>query len=522
MSLPVADDSLAAAEAASILDADRRYAWRVLSVTGLGMTLTFFSASMLPVALPDMAKDLGASASQASWFILAYLLVNSILILVIGKVADHLGRRPIYILGLSILTIASVGIGVSSSPSVVIGLRAFQGVGAAAVITNTTALLVEAFPPALLSMGIGLNIMVLSSATALGPLTGGALTQVFGWRGVFLVNLPLGLIGVVWAAITLRRAPKGAAASRRFDVLGALMSAVIIGGFVYAVNKGNTVGWTSAQVAVPGLLAIVLVPVFLRVESRAQAPIVSLALFADRFRGFAYATTFTVSLAQGAVAILVSLYLQSSRGLSPLEAGLQITPLAIGGILMAPVAGRLAARVQTRTLASVGVGVSTAAMLGLTMFMAGYGPDVALPLLLFVLGLGGGIFGTTNASAINIGVPVSQAGMANGLRVMFDNTSIVLSTAFMVVLATIFVPSADRSLVFAGRISSFDHAQLSSLTNGFTVAFAVMTALEVAGLFLSLSRGTADAALRAEVRAARRVRAAPVLQDAAPTVERVH
>jgi EmrB/QacA subfamily drug resistance transporter len=494
MAVPVTD-GLATAEGvpssapAGSEEQDRRYAWRVLSVTGLGMTVTFFSASMLPVALPSMVAATGASAGQASWFILAYLLVNSVLILILGKVADHLGRRPIYILGLSILTVASLGIGLSSDPTLIIALRGLQGVGAAAVITNTTALLVEAFPPALLAMGIGWNITILSASVALGPLAGGALTEAFGWRGVFLINLPVGLAGTLWAAKTLRKMPKSTAVRRRFDVSGAVMSAAIIGGFVYAVNKGNTAGWTSPQVAIPGLLALALLPVFLRVEGAAAAPIVSIALLRNRFRGFAYAATFTITLAEGAVALLVSLYLQSSRGLSPLQAGLQITPLAIGAVLMSPVAGRLANKVAARQLASCGLAVTASAMLGLTLFMSGIGPDVALPVLLLILGLGGGIFKTINAAAINVGVPVAQSGMANGLRVMLDNTSVVLATAFMVVLATLFVPAADRSSVFAGHISNFTHSQLSSLTNGFTVAFAVMTALELIGLALSILRG---------------------------------
>ena len=124
-----------------------RYPWRVLSVTGLGMSITFVSVSMLPVALPDMSAGLSASAAQTDWFMLAYLLTTAVFILVLGKLADIVGRRPVYLAGLVCLTVSAAVIASATDPDVVIGLRVVQGIGAAAVITNTTALLVEAFEP---------------------------------------------------------------------------------------------------------------------------------------------------------------------------------------------------------------------------------------------------------------------------------------------------------------------------------------------------------------------------------------
>jgi len=474
---------------------DARYAWRVLSVTGIGMLVTFFNASMLPVALPDMSADLSAGTTQANWFMLAYLLVNSVLILVLGRVSDLIGRRPVYLAGLAVLTLTGLGIGLARDPTLVIVLRAVQGAGAAAVITNTTALLADAFPARLLAMGIGLNITVMSAGLALGPLAGGLLTETTGWRGVFLVNLPLGAVGLLWAARVLRRpAPRRPVQGRPgrdrpgFDLAGAVVSAAGLGALVYALNSAGDGGWQSPRVWGFAAAGLVLLAVLVRIEIRAQDPVVDLRLIAQRFRGLAYAATFTVTTAEGAVAVLLSLYLQSARGIDPVRAGLMITPLAVGTTLASPVAGRLAARFPARGLASAGIGVSAVAMATVTAITAEV-TSFPLPVALLVLGLGGGVFKTVNAAAINVGVLPAQRGMANGLRVMLDNTAVVLATAVMLVLATVFLPAADRLHAYRGELAALGATGHDLLTAGFGLAFAVMTGLELLALGWSLLRG---------------------------------
>ena len=190
--------------------ADARYAWRVFSVTTLGVILTAVNSSTLDVALPTVARHFNATPSQASWILLSYMLVNTVLILAFGRLADLLGRRLLYIAGLAVFTVASLGCGFAPSADVLIVLRALQAVGAASVVTNTTALLVDAFPPRLLSIGLGMNITAISASQVAGPLVGGAMVTWFGWRAVFLFNVPTGLVGVVWGLIVLRRMPRPA------------------------------------------------------------------------------------------------------------------------------------------------------------------------------------------------------------------------------------------------------------------------------------------------------------------------
>ena len=183
------------------------YGWRVLSVTTLGVMLCFINASTLNVALPALVRDLGATAVQAGWILLSYMLLTTVLILVFGRLADLLGRRRLYLAGLATLVLASVGCGLAGNAEVLLMFRCLQAIGAAAVITNTTALLADAFPSHKLGLGLGINATISAAAQSLGPILGGVVVSTLGWRAIFLLNLPLGLIALYWAWRTLRRAP---------------------------------------------------------------------------------------------------------------------------------------------------------------------------------------------------------------------------------------------------------------------------------------------------------------------------
>ncbi|WP_188546529.1 MFS transporter [Rhodococcoides trifolii] len=452
------------------------------------MAITFVSVSMLPVALPEMSTGLNASAAQTDWFMLAYLLTAAALILVLGKLADIVGRRPVYLAGLTLLTISAALITVVDDPAVVIALRVVQGIGAAAVITNTTALLVEAFAPQKLAVAIGLNITIMSLAISIGPLLGGVLTETVGWRGVFAVIVPLGVVGTAWAAVTLRGTTRSGTA-RSVDYAGAVLSVLILGALVYGVDRGGDDGFTAWQSAVPLAFAVVALPLFWRWEKRVDDPVVDPTLLTDRFRGNAYAASFLVTMAEGAVAVTMSLYLQGIEGRSPIDAGLQITALAVGTTVMSPIAGRLATRVEARVLTTVST-LGTATVLGLlALHIAGPASGIPLVVLLFGVGLSGGIFKTANAAAINVGVPPNRSGMANGLRVSLDNTAVTVSTALALLLAVVALPPALREMVYSGNAQQLSGDGVSSLTTGFVVAVGAMSVAALLATVPAILRG---------------------------------
>lgn len=405
-----------------------RAAWLTLSSTALGLVVAFSSVSMVPVALPAMIDDLDAGAVQGQWFLLAYLLGCAACILVAGRVADAVGRRPVYLTGLTLCTLAVLGVTVAGDAGTVIVLRAVQGLGAACVITNSTALLVEVFPPARLAVGIGANIGIMSVATAIGPLLSGALTELVGWRGVFAVGVPLGIVGVVWAAVALPRVPRPARSGLRPDVAGALASAALMGGVVLGTSQAGSGGWTAAAV-LPLVVAAVAGLVLLLAERRAQDPVVDLSLLRERFRGSAYAATALSTLAEGSVVVVVAWYLQQVLGFSPLQAGLQVTALAVGTAVASLLAGRITPRLTGRVLTSLAVLGSCLVLALVALHFQGAAAAVPLPVLLGALGVTGGLFKTANAAALNVGGDARQAGMVNGLRVAVDNTAVTVAVA---------------------------------------------------------------------------------------------
>ncbi len=479
---------MTADEATQAERADTRYAWRTLSVTGLGVLLAGTNTSTLDVALPVVARHFDATATEASWIVLTYMLVNTVLILAFGRVADLVGRRRLYLLGLGTLTVASVLCGLAPDPVSLAALRGLQAVGAAAIITNTTALLADAFPPRLLSSGLGINVSMASAAQVAGPVVGGAFASAFGWRAVFWFNVPFGLAGLVWARLALR--PDRRRDRREpFDLLGAALSAAAVGGIVLALTEGGALGWSSPPVLVGLALVLVTLPLFVLSQLRRRYPLLDLRLFADRQRSAAYLGAFLLAVARFAVVLLMALYLQAASGLGPFDAGLRVIPVAAGISLASPASGWLAARYPTRVVASAGLVLAAAGLAGLALLIA---PDRGyLPLggCLAAVGIGCGLFMTPNTTAIVGGVDSARRGVANGVRSMLQNTGYVVSTAMSLAIVTSPLSAADKRAAYAGTLSRLPGGALAAFTGGYRTAFWVLAAACLAGLVASLSRG---------------------------------
>ncbi|NHC13846.1 MFS transporter [Motilibacter deserti] len=480
---------------------DTRYAWQVLSVTSLGVILTGLNTSTLDVALPAVSRHFSATPSQANWILLAYMLVNTTLILVFGRLADLVGRKRLYVAGLAVFTLASLGCGFAPDAAWLIGLRAAQAVGSAAIITNTTALLTDAFPRELLSTGLGLNITIISAAQVAGPVVGGAMVETFGWRAVFLFNVPVGVLGLAWAALTLRPAPP-TAPGERFDLRGAVLSAVALGGLVLALSEGGASGWASPAVLAGAAAAAVALPAFLHLQQtsarRGRDPLVDLRLFADRERAMAYLAVFLLAVARFAVVLLISLFLQAAQGLDALEAGVRVLPVALGMMLVSPFAGRLARRVPARVLATSGLLLAAAGLLVLAVSVRPTLPGLVIAPALLAVGVGTGLFMTPNTSAIMSSVPPARRGIANGVRSMLQNTGFVVSTAMSLAIVTSPLAEAEKRAAYAGTLSALPGQDLDGFVDGYRVALLVLFALCVLGALASALRGSgrpaADAA----------------------------
>jgi EmrB/QacA subfamily drug resistance transporter len=468
-------------------DDQRRYAWRVLSVTSIGVLLAGANTSTLDVALPVVARHFQASATAASWTLLSYMLVNTVLILVLGRVADIVGRRRLYLIGLATLTLASLACGLAPNIVVLDALRAVQGIGAAAIITNTTAQLTDAFPSDILGIGLGLNVTVVSAAQVIGPLLGGLLASSWGWQAVFWFNVPTGLIGLGWAIVSLRR-PLQNPTGEPFDLAGALLSLLALSGLVVALSEGGALGWTSVPVIVGVAVFLICTPLFVLVQFRRANPLVDLSLFSQRERSMAYVATFLLSLARFAVVLLMSLYLQAAQGLDPFDAGLRVIPVAIGMMLVSPIAGRLTRRYSARVLSSVGLSLTSAGLVMLGLVVEPSAPYVVVAVGLLAVGVGSGMFLTPNTRSIMAGVSEARRGIANGVRSMVQNGGYVVSIALSLGIVTSSLAAQDKHAAYAGTLSKLSGNALASFTNGYHIAFFVLAAISGLGVIASLSR----------------------------------
>jgi EmrB/QacA subfamily drug resistance transporter len=458
-------------------------------VTSLGVLLAATNTSTLDVALPVVARHFHASASAASWALLTYMLLNTVLILVFGRLADIVGRRRLYLAGLGTLTVASLACGFAPNILTLDALRGVQAIGAAAVITNTTAQLTDAFPSDLLATALGLNVAVAATSQVIGPVIGGAMATAWGWRAVFWFNVPIGVVGLVWARLTLRRKLQDRS-PERFDVVGAVLSLAWLGGLVIGLSEGGALGWTSAPVVVGLALFAVSLPAFVWTQMRRREPLLDLRLFSDRARSAAYVAAFLMSMARFALVLLAALYLQAARGLDPFAAGIRVIPVAAAMAVTSPVVGRLVPRFTARVLSTVGLAITGAGLLGLAVRLTPRLGDVELGLWLALIGVGTGVFMTPNTSSIMSTVDAARRGIANGVRSTAQNSGYVVSVALSLGIVTSSLPPAEKRAAYAGTLSRLGTDSLSHLTHGYHVALFVLAASTVVGIAASLARGS--------------------------------
>jgi EmrB/QacA subfamily drug resistance transporter len=460
-----------------------RYAWRVLTCSSLGIVTVALGSSTLDVALPAVVRGTGASPTQAAWLLLGYLLAQTAGVLVFGRIADVLGRRPSYIWGLAAFSVASLLCALVSTAGPLLVLRTIQGLCAAAVVTNITPLVADAFPERLRMVGLGYNMAVVSIAQVAGPLVGGVLADQAGWRAVFWAFGPVGLLSALWSMRVLKK-EHGHARGERFDVVGALLSVIALGTTVAGTSLLGTEGIGDPLVLAMLGVAVVSWPAFVFYESRQATPIVPPVLFRDRERVIGFFGALASSMARLSVLLLVAIYLQATRGMTATEAGVHVVPLALGMLVAAPLAGRLARRVAARTLTTTGMGITVAGMVLLAVSLDPHGTTVPITIGLSAVGFGSGLFSPPNTNSLVGHVPRALRGSANAVRSTMVNGGYVLGTAIGLAVATGSLPDAERDAAYAGRLRSLPGAELGPFTSSTRLAVLVLGAPALVALVL--------------------------------------
>ncbi len=392
---------------------DRKW-WTLIAVS-VGIFMLLMDITIVNVALPDIQRELHASFDDLQWVVNAYALSLAALLLTAGSVADLLGRRRVFALGLVLFTAASLVCGLSSGALMLNVARAVQGVGGAMMLAASLALIASAFQGRDRGVAFGVYGAVIGAAVAVGPVVGGALTSGIGWEWIFFVNVPIGALALL---VTLTQVEESRDPNaRRVDWAGL---ATFSGGLfllVFGLTQANDAGWGSAQTV--GCLggAALLLAAFLAVELLQERPMLDLALLrVPAFAGVSL-VTFALAAAMFAMFLFLTLYIQNVLAYDPLEAGLRFLPISLISFVVAPFAGRLTVRVPVRLLLCGGLALVAAGLASMSVLDAGSDWTVLLPGFLLA-GIGIGLANPAIASTAVGVVPHARAGMASG----FNNT----------------------------------------------------------------------------------------------------
>ena len=438
--------------------------WFALMVLCLGALMIVLDTTIVNVALPSIRQDLGFSETSLAWVVNAYLLTFGGFLLLGGRLGDLFGHRRLFLIGITLFTLASFACGMARAQAFLVTARAIQGIGGAVVSAVALSLIMTLFTkPAERAKAMGFFGFVAAGGGSIGVLLGGILTNVLNWHWVFLVNLPVG-VAVVVLSLVLLPSGRGPATTARLDIAGAITVTASLLLAVYAIVNGNQVGWTSGQTI--GLLAVsaALLALFLVIEARVRAPLMPLSLF--RLRNVAIANVIGVlwTAAMFAWFFLSALYLQLVLGYRPLEVGLAFLP---ANMIMAVFSLGLSARLVTRfgIRLPIVVGLLLAAS-GLALFArAPVGGSFATDVLpgMTLLGFGAGMaFNPVLLAALNDVAP-EDSGLASGVV----NTSFMMGGALGLAILASLATARTNGLLTTG----LNH--LAALNGGYQVAFLV-------------------------------------------------
>jgi EmrB/QacA subfamily drug resistance transporter len=387
--------------------------WWTLAGACFGLFLLMLDSTVVALALPEIRGDVGASAEGLQWVMNGYLLTIAVLVVTAGRLGDMLGRKRVFLAGMVVFAAGSVLSGAAGDQQMLILGRVVQGVGAAAVLPLSLALVVNVFPPAEQPRALGIWAAVSAIALAIGPLAGGLLIEL-DWRVIFWMNLPLVGLGV---AITARAAPESRdpAAGTRIDRPG--LAALSIGLTAVVLALVQAQAWSPAAVAALAVAGIAALAAFWAIEHRVREPIVDFALFRNGPYFGASAAAFALVGSYWAVMFFQPQYLQDVRGHSPIACGLLVLPITAPMVLVSPFSGRLIGRFGSRRLMTAGMTSGALGLLVLTRVGAGTSYGLLLVGYLF-FGLALGLVYAPMSTAAMAAMPASKVGIASGVLAM--------------------------------------------------------------------------------------------------------
>jgi len=454
--------------------------WRVFPALALGTVMAVLDISVVNIALPTLSRTFGVPLTSIEWVVLAYVLTISGLLLTMGRLADLLGRRRVYGAGLTLFMGASALCAAAPSANLLIAARALQGLGAAMMSANSTALLTAAFGPEERGRALGAFGAMVGVGLALGPPLGGLLVGRFSWRWIFLINLPIGLFAQwqLWARVP--RDPPGHRTSLSLAAATLWCGALVA--LTYGLSKGPAHGWTDGHVWPAFALAAALFALFAWDEARSQHPLLPLDLLRGPL-GVATTLTLIVNALSISVGFHLPLYLEEVLHFDAGRSGRWLAVLPLLSLVLAPLAGRWSDRMGTRALSVAGMLLAAGGFV--VMSQVGVTPHPWHILGgMALIGAGVGIFTVPNSSAAMGSVPPERLGLASGLQATMRNLGIATGAAAM-------------AAIVASRFAAHGGGTLAALHGGATHALAFAQATRDAYLAMAaVALGAAALSLR--------------------------
>jgi MFS family permease len=450
-----------------------RYKWIALTNTTLGVFMAVVNSSIILISLPAIFRGIGinplspGNVGYLLWLLMGYLLVTAVLVISLGRLGDIVGRVRIFNLGFLVFTIASVLLAADplhggTGALWLVLWRLVQGVGGAMLFANSSAILVDAFPSDQRGLAMGVNQVAAIGGSFVGLIAGGLLSIV-DWRLVFWVSVPFGIIGTVWSYKSLR--DNGIRTHAKIDWWGNVTFAVgltaLLVGIVYGIEPYGTsaMGWTSPLVLTSFLIAVAFLASFFVIELKVLAPMFNLRLFRIRPFFMGSVAGLLAAIARGGLQFMLIIWLQGiwlplhgyNYSDTPLWAGIFLLPLTVGFLLAGPISGWLSDRHGARLLSTSGLSIFALSFVGLLVVPTNFSYWV-FAILIFVNGVGGGMFSAPNSAAIMNSVPANERGGAAGIQAAFMNTGMVLSIGIFF------------SLMIVGLTSTLPKAMIKGLT----------------------------------------------------------
>ncbi len=445
--------------------------WTLIA-SSLSVIVITITSTGLNVALPAIHAEFGADAIVLSWMVTAFVLASAVCALPAGRIADIVGLKKIFLLGIVLFTITSAAAAFSTSSTMLIICRTIQGISGGMIAVSSFAIVTATHPLAERGRALGINIACVYAGSSMGPFLGGILTEHLGWRSVFAINIPLGL-AVIALLIWKVQGEWRSAQHERFDYAGSLVYALALVAVIYGLSVlPEVLGGVLILAGGLGLVA------FFKLESRSTSPVLNTTVFRDNrpfvFSNAAALISYSIIFA---VPFLLSLYLQDVKGFSPEIAGLVLAAQPVMQTLISPLTGRLSDKVEPRLLASAGMGLILA---GLTFFafINESTPVAEIVGALLVLGLGFGLFSPPNTNAIMSSVTPKFLGVASAVMSTMRSVGQMLSMGITMVVISIVV----------GRVAIAPQNFVDFL-NSTRTTFGIFAALCILGIFASLSRG---------------------------------